>query len=125
LAKQLIKLASGEMTKSKVDIFINSDLRLPVCCNLDYYQPRPPANNLIQHGSLQNLLYLLASFCPLLKKTGASVYWLLFSVWMVFLNQRAKKVVSDSPGLVGFAIGLVNSVFNLPDGQVMFFEEFV
>ena len=25
----------------------------------------------------------------------------------------------DSPGLVDFAIGLVNSVFNLPDGQVM------
>ena len=39
--------------------------------------------------------------------------------------QRAKKVVSDSPGLVGFVIGLVNSVFNLPDGQVMFFEEFI
>ena len=38
--------------------------------------------------------------------------------------QRAKKVVSDSPGLVDFAMGLVNSVFNLPDGQVMFFEEF-
>ena len=38
--------------------------------------------------------------------------------------QRAKKVVSDSPGLVDFSIGLVNSVFNLPDGQVMFFEEF-
>ena len=37
------------------------------------------------------------------------------------LDQRAKKVVSDSPGLVDFAIGLVNSVFNLPDGQVMFF----
>ena len=35
--------------------------------------------------------------------------------------QRAKKVVSDSPGLVDFAIGLVNSVFNLPDGQVIFF----
>ena len=33
-------------------------------------------------------------------------------------QQRAKKVVSDSPGLVDFAIGLVNSVFNLPDGQV-------
>ena len=40
------------------------------------------------------------------------------------INQRAKKVVSDSPGLVDSAIGLVNSVFNLPDGQVMFFEEF-
>ena len=39
-------------------------------------------------------------------------------------QQRAKEVVSDSPGLVDFAIGLVNSVFNLPDGQVMFFEEF-
>ena len=32
--------------------------------------------------------------------------------------------MSDSPWLVDFAIGLVNSVFNLPDGQVMFFEEF-
>ena len=38
--------------------------------------------------------------------------------------QRAKKGVSNSPGLVDFAIGLVNSVFDLPDGQVMFFEEF-
>ena len=38
--------------------------------------------------------------------------------------QRVERVVSDSPGLVDFAIGLVNSVFNLPDGQVMFFEEF-
>jgi len=32
--------------------------------------------------------------------------------------------VSDSPGLVDFAIGLVNSVFNLPNGQVKLFEEF-
>ena len=39
-------------------------------------------------------------------------------------NQRAKKVLSDSAGLVDFAIGLVNSVFNLPDGQVMCYEEF-
>ena len=39
-------------------------------------------------------------------------------------NQHAKKVVSDSPGLVDFAIGLVNSVRNLPDGQVEYFEEF-
>ena len=34
--------------------------------------------------------------------------------------QRAKKVVSDSPGLVDFAIGLVNFILNLPDGQVKF-----
>ena len=39
------------------------------------------------------------------------------------LCQHAKKVLSDSPGLVDFAIGPVNSVFNLPDRQVMFFEE--
>ena len=38
--------------------------------------------------------------------------------------QHAKKVVSDSLGPVDFAIGLVKSVFNLPNGQVMFFEEF-
>ena len=38
--------------------------------------------------------------------------------------QHAKKVVSDSQGLVNFAVGLVNSVFNLPEGQVMFFVEF-
>ena len=37
------------------------------------------------------------------------------------IMQRAKKVVSDSPELVDFAIGLVKSVFNLPNGQVMFF----
>ena len=34
---------------------------------------------------------------------------------------RAKKVVSDSPGLVDFAIGLVIFVSNLPNGQVLFF----
>ena len=38
--------------------------------------------------------------------------------------QRVERVVSDSPGLVDFAIGLVNSVFNFPDRQVRFFEEF-
>ena len=38
-------------------------------------------------------------------------------------HEHAKKVVSDSPGLADFAIGLVNSVFNLPDGQVVFFGE--
>ena len=32
--------------------------------------------------------------------------------------------MSDSPGLVDFVIRLVNSVLQLPDGQVKFFEEF-
>ena len=40
------------------------------------------------------------------------------------MAQRAKKVVSDSPGLVDFAVGLVNSVINSSDRQVEFFEKF-
>ena len=36
---------------------------------------------------------------------------------------QRNKLVSDSPG-VDFSIRLVNSVINLPDGQVKFFEEF-
>ena len=36
--------------------------------------------------------------------------------------QREKKVLSDSLGLVDFTIGLVNSVLNLPNGQVKYFE---
>ena len=45
---------------------------------------------------------------------------------LMILLQRAKKVVSDSLRLylVDFAIGPVNSVFNLLDGQVMFYKEF-
>ena len=38
--------------------------------------------------------------------------------------QHAKKLVSNSLGLVDFAIGLVNSVINLSNRQVEFFEEF-
>ena len=41
-------------------------------------------------------------------------------------HQHAKKVVSDSPGLGDFAIGLVtntNFVLNLPDRQVLFLGE--
>ena len=48
----------------------------------------------------------------------------VISLWFKYSIQRAKKVVSDSPRLVDIAIGLVNSVLNLPDGQVKFFLEF-
>ena len=42
--------------------------------------------------------------------------------WTLCLAQCAKKdLMSDSPGLLDFAIRLMNSVF---DGQVMFFEQF-
>ena len=36
-------------------------------------------------------------------------------------KQRAKNFVFNNPD---FAFGLVNSVLNLPDGQVRFFKEF-
>ena len=54
-------------------------------------------------------------------------YKILVQIWIassLVSMQRAKKVVSDSLGLVDFVSRLVNSVFHLPDGQVMFFEEF-
>ena len=41
----------------------------------------------------------------------------IWKCWFLRREQRAKKVLSDSPGLV-------DSVFNLPKGQVRFFEEF-
>ena len=43
--------------------------------------------------------------------------------YFTFCGQCAKKVVSHSLGLVDFAIGLVCSVFKLPDGQLKFFGE--
>ena len=42
---------------------------------------------------------------------------------MQYMIQCAKKVVSNSPGLVDFAIGLVIFIRNLPDGQVLFLGE--
>ena len=38
-------------------------------------------------------------------------------------SQCAKKVVSDSLGLVDFTTGLVIFVLNLTDAQVLFFDE--
>ena len=45
------------------------------------------------------------------------------SLILCHIRQPSKKVVSDSPGLVNFPTGLVIFVLNLPDGQVLFFEE--
>ena len=40
-------------------------------------------------------------------------------------RQRPKKLVSDRPGLVDSAIGLLIFVLNLPDRQVLFFFFFL
>ena len=39
------------------------------------------------------------------------------------MDQPAKNIMSNSPGLVDFAIRLVIFVLNLLDGQVLFFGE--
>ena len=44
-------------------------------------------------------------------------------ILMKVKHQCAKKVVSDSLGLVDFAIGLMIFVLNLPEGQVLYFGE--
>ena len=49
---------------------------------------------------------------------------LLNIILPIFAPQRAKKVMSDSPGIVDFAIGLVVFVLNLPDGQVLVLGKF-
>ena len=56
-----------------------------------------------KRGKLALVSYVLQAACSL-KCRNAS--------------QRTKKVVSNRPGLVDFAIGLLNPVLNLPKGQV-------
>ena len=46
---------------------------------------------------------------------------LFFGKILNLILQCAKKVVSGSPGVVDFAIGLVDSDLHLPIGQVNFF----
>ena len=36
----------------------------------------------------------------------------------MIIDQGTKKLVSDRPGLVAFAVGLVDFTLNLPEGQV-------
>ena len=60
--------------------------------------------------------------CKLLGDPNSQVTLLIIIVIIHCAHQCAKKVVSYSPGLVDFAIGLVNSVINLLDGQVKFFK---
>ena len=46
---------------------------------------------------------------------------LVFILPFMAVCKERQLVVSDNPGLVDFAIRLVNSVINLPNGQVKFF----
>ena len=69
------------------------------------------------------VIWLVNSVCSLAQLVSlAAVFWMSRNAPPKelrgrLLPQRAKKVVSDSLGLVDFAIGLVNSVLNLPTGK--------
>ena len=59
-----------------------------------------------------------------MKIMKTTIFDLRLGIYIANISQLSKKVASDSLGLVDFAMGLVKSVFNLPDRQVMFFEGF-
>ena len=88
----------------------------------------PVRKVLLNEASLLVLQIIILSYSLTTKFIEVSTKNIFLSLYFLCLfgsmQQHAKKVVSDSPGLVDFAIGLVNSAFNLPDGRVMFFEEF-
>ena len=81
--------------------------------------------NLKQERNVTNKqLHIIIVSIKTTTTTTTSLFRIKYSLQSLCPQQRAKKVLSDSPGLVDFAVGLVNSVFNLPHGQVMFYEEF-
>ena len=67
-----------------------------------------------------NIIYSQINFGLWIKPEGTCIS---NQMKPLLQDQHAKKVhvVSDSPGLVDFAIGLVNFVLNLPDRLVNFF----
>ena len=54
------------------------------------------------------------------RREGSGQKW---QKWFKDDVSMQKKVLSDRPGLVHFAIGLVILVLNFPNGQVLYFAE--
>ena len=82
----------------------------------------------LQTSQVLNISTYAQLFYDIIKAINAAVNSLKFYYCSARSKQHAsmqcvKNVVSDSPRLVDLAIRLVNSVINLPDGQVKFFEE--
>ena len=67
-------------------------------------------------------LFLLDSVLNLFVQNGTSLYKKKKkkknSKAFIMTCQGTKKFRSDSPGLVDFAVGLVEFILHLPDGQV-------
>ena len=66
--------------------------------------------------ALRNSTEILKLFLFTVHSSWIINFFSLLGTGECFLLQRAKKVVSDSAGLVDFAIGPVNCVLNLPNG---------
>ena len=77
-------------------------------------------NNIVQHFTWRTYFRRIEAWNHLSCKQKF-YSCMAFNFYQV---QHAKKVVPNSPGLVDFATGLMNSVLNLHDGQVKFFGEF-
>ena len=58
------------------------------------------------------------------RKARNLAYTLLTLLDSYYYEERVKKVVSDSPGLVDFAIGPLIFVLNRYNGKVLFLEKF-
>ena len=88
-----------------------------VFCIINVHLPCAPLKFLLHQKApfLSNACH--AGYHNLFFQHGNWPWW---NHLLICKAQCAKKVVSDSLGLVDFAIRLVNSVFNLPDGHVMF-----
>ena len=68
---------------------------------------------------LQQLKHILLICCKLIRQLKVCINHIKLHAVC-----KERRLVSDSLGLVDFAIRLVNSVLNLPGGQVKLFEEF-
>ena len=66
------------------------------------------------------VVFLFLNGC--MKKVKFRIVMFTTVLWAM---QRAKKIVSNSPWLVDFAIGPVNSVLNLPNRRVKLFGEII
>ena len=68
------------------------------------------------------VLYTLNNIVVYFFNGNSLIPFFLYFALTIMRILRAKKVVSDSLGLVDIAIGLVNPVLNLPNGQAKIFR---
>ena len=146
MSHQPLRMHSAHLQEGKREVQLYADIVFP--CLPYFVQPRTYLLHRKAFGVLVTPFSTMRRWCPILHFTVLKTFITIIlrvkitfvgpssccscgqnsfiyraaNDWDILSNdQRAKKVVCDSPGLVDFAIGLVNSVLNLPDGQVKIF----